>query len=198
MPHSYEAPSRPLQVGMFPLAISPLDPGFLRNERGQLYYAHRFFAMSPEDPTVVPDSPRGGQVLDYGAYIQDSWKVAPGLTINAGLRWDGEQTRSYAGQTVLRFENQWPPRIGVVWDPWKNGATKIYAFAGRFSYALPTAAAGLSFGSFTSLETYNFDPVGVTQDPGVIGHERAFVRGTGAFGPAVGCINLSSMICFHV
>jgi hypothetical protein len=157
----------------------------IRNERGQLYYAHRFFAVSPEDPTVVPDSPRGAQVLDYGAYIQDSWKVAPGLTINAGLRWDGEQTRDYAGRTVLRFEDQWQPRIGVVWDPWKNGATKIYAFAGRFSYALPTVAAGVTFGSFTSLETYNFDPVGVTQDPGVIGHERAVVRGTGAFGPPV-------------
>ena len=148
----------------------------IRNERGQLYYAHRFFAVSPEDPTVVPDSPRSARVLDYGAYVQDSWKVAPGLTINAGLRWDGEQTRDYAGQTVLRFDNQWQPRVGVVWDPWKNGATKIYAFAGRFSYALPTAAAGLSFGSFTNLETYNFDPVGVTQDPGVIGHERAVVR----------------------
>ena len=31
---------------------------WIRNERGQLYYAHRFFAVSPEDPTVVPDSPR--------------------------------------------------------------------------------------------------------------------------------------------
>ena len=123
-------------------------------------------------------------MLDYGAYVQDSWEVTPGLTINAGLRWDGEQTRNYAGQTVLRFENQWQPRVGVIWDPWRDGATKIYAFAGRFSYALPTVAAGISFGSFTVLETYNFDPVGVTHDPGVIGHGKAFVRG-GAFGPAV-------------
>ena len=64
----------------------------------------------------------------------------------------------------------------MVWDPWKNGATKIYAFAGRFSYALPTVAAALSFSSATILETYNFDPVSVTQDPGVIGHEKAVVR----------------------
>ncbi len=70
----------------------------IRNEQGQLYYAHRFFAVSPEDPTVVPDSPRSAQVLDYGAYVQDSWEVAPGLTINAGLRWDGEQTSDYAGR----------------------------------------------------------------------------------------------------
>jgi hypothetical protein len=157
---------------------------WIRNERGQLYYAHRFFAVSPEDPTVVPDFPRSVRVLDYGAYIQDSWKMAPGLTINAGLRWDGEQTRNYAGQTFLRFEDQWQPRVGVVWDPWRDGATSVYVFAGRFSYALPTAEA-LSFGSFTSLETYNFDPISVTQDPGVIGHEKAVVRSTGAFGSPV-------------
>lgn len=157
---------------------------WIRNERGEPYYAHRFFAVSPEDPTVVPSFPRNARVLDYGAYIQDSWRVAQGLTINAGLRWDGEQTRNYAGQTFLRFEKQWQPRVGVVWDPWKDGATKIYAFAGRFSYAMPTVAA-LSFGNITSLETYNFDPVGVTQDPGVIGHPKADVRRTGALGSPV-------------
>ena len=35
---------------------------------------------------------------------------APGLTVNVGLRWDGEETRNYAGQTVLRFTNDWQPR----------------------------------------------------------------------------------------
>jgi hypothetical protein len=157
---------------------------WIRNEQGQLYYAHRFFAVSPEDPTTVPGFPRSARVLDYGAYIQDSWRVAQGLTINAGLRWDGEQTRNDAGQTFLRFENQWQPRVGVVWDPWKNGATKIYGFAGRFSYALPTVVA-LSFGSTTIIDTYNFDPVSVTQDTSVIGHPKADVRATGAFGDPV-------------
>ena len=114
-------------------------------------------------------------MLDYGVYAQDSWRVAPGLTINIGLRWDGEQTRNYAGETVLSFDNAWQPRIGVVWDPWKNGATKIYAFAGRFSYALPTVAAALSFSSATHVETYNFDPVSVTQDSGVIRPRQALV-----------------------
>ena len=65
----------------------------------------------------------------------------------------------------------------MVWDPWKNGATKIYAFAGRFSYALPTAAAALSFAnaSGSSRPTTSIRSAS-TQDPGVIGHERASVR----------------------
>ena len=101
-------------------------------------------------------------------------RCRPGLTVNVGLRWDGEQTNNYAGQTVLRFNNDWQPRIGVVWDPWRDGATKVFAFAGRFSYALPTVAAAASFGNFPGLhQTYNFDPVSVVQDPNVLRPRRA-------------------------
>ena len=115
----------------------------------------------PDDPTPVPDFPNEAQVLDYGVYLQDSWKAAPSLTVNLGLRWDGEQTRNYRGPTVLSFDDQWQPRVGVVWDPWRDGETKVYAFAGRFSYAFPTAAAALTFGNQTSFTTFNFDPVSV-------------------------------------
>ena len=141
---------------------------FVLNEYGQLYYVHRFFAVGPDDPSVVPDWKQHGQVLDYGAYVQDSWRVAQGLTINLGLRWDGEKTRNQLGQTVLSLQN-WQPRVGVVWDPWGNGATKIYGFVGRFSYAIPTAQAAAAFSNVTLFQTYNFDPVSVVQDPNVIG-----------------------------
>jgi hypothetical protein len=141
----------------------------IRNEYGQLYYRHQFYAVSPNDLTLVPN-PTGAQVLDYGVYLQDSWRAAPGLTVNLGLRWDGERTRNYEGRTVLQFNNQWQPRVGVVWDPWRDGATKVFASAGRFSYALPTVAAAQSFNSQTFMTTYNFDPVSVVQDPDVLGH----------------------------
>ncbi len=35
---------------------------------------------------------------DFGAYLQDSWRAAPGLTVNAGLRWDGENGVNDAGE----------------------------------------------------------------------------------------------------
>jgi hypothetical protein len=158
---------------------------WVRNEKGQPYYMHQFFAVSPDDPTVVPSRPVSARVLDYGVYLQDSWRAAPGLTINLGLRWDGEQTRSEAGQTVLSFDNQWQPRIGVIWDPWRDGATKVFASAGRFSYALPTVAAAIVYSRSTLLRTFNFDPVSVVQDPNVIGHEETVVLGTGALGDPV-------------
>jgi len=157
----------------------------IQNEYGQPYYAHRFYAVSLDDPTPVVNWPSSARVLDYGAFLQDSWKVTPGLTLNVGLRWDGETTKNYLGRTVLNFDNAWQPRVGVTWDPWQDGRTKIFAFAGRFSYALPTVAAALSFGSFALLQTYNFDPVSVIQNPNVINHSQYDVLGGGIYGDPV-------------
>ncbi|HEY3173973.1 MAG TPA: TonB-dependent receptor, partial [Thermoanaerobaculia bacterium] len=157
-----------------------------RNERGELYYVHQFVAVSPEDPTVVPGSRRRAEVEDIGVYLQDSWKAARGLTVNSGLRWDGETSKNYLGETVLRLRTAWQPRIGVVWDPWSTGATKIFVFAGRFSYALPTVQVAAAFGNHTLLETYNHDPISVTQDPSVLNHgHQKLLEGGGPFGEAV-------------
>jgi Carboxypeptidase regulatory-like domain/TonB-dependent Receptor Plug Domain len=137
----------------------------LSNVFGTPYYEHFFFGVSAEDPTPVPQIFRIAETEDFGAYLQDSWKAASNLTINAGLRWDGENTLDYAGRTVLRLRTAWQPRLGVIWDPWRDGATKVYAFAGRFSYALPTAQAAVLFANFSGLVSYNFDPISVVQDP---------------------------------
>ncbi|HEY6929254.1 MAG TPA: TonB-dependent receptor [Thermoanaerobaculia bacterium] len=154
----------------------------VRNEYGQTYYRHNFFAVSPTDPTPVPAYHGRAQVYDYSAYAQDFWRLAPGLTVNLGVRWDGERTHDYSGRTV--FETSlWQPRIGVAWDPWRDGATKVYAFAGRFSYAMPTQTAlSLFLNSYTRIATINFDPVSVAQDPTVLNHGKPEVSAVGAFG----------------
>ena len=156
---------------------------WLRNEFGQSYYFHRYFAVSPTDPTPVAADYRRAQVLDYGAYLQDSWKPGQGLTVNAGLRWDGEVVRDYFGDSILRF-NELQPRLGVAWDPWRNGRTKLYASAGRFSSALPTTGTAFTFGKLSSLGVSNFDPVSVVQDPNVFRHGRR-QGGGGLFAEAV-------------
>ncbi len=157
----------------------------LQNEYGQPYYAHRYYAVSFDDPTPVADWASNARVLDYGVFLQDSWKVVPNLTVNVGLRWDGESTRDYSGQTVFHYDDMWQPRIGVVWDPWSDGATKVYASAGRFSYALPSVAASISFASYAMIQTYNFDPVDVTQSPDVINHSDYDRWAGGTYGELV-------------
>jgi outer membrane receptor protein involved in Fe transport len=140
------------------------------NFYGQLFYAHDFIAVSPTDltPTVGFTAPK---TRDYGAFLQDTWRVAPGWTVSAGLRWDGEDIRDYSGATVIKT-TLWQPRLGVVWDPKGDGSAKVYAFAGRFGYALPTDLSVRAYGNETFAETYNFDPVNTAQDPRVIGFSR--------------------------
>ena len=142
------------------------------NPYGTTYYQHDFIAASVQDLTPVANAVRHVDIRSYSAYAQDSWKAGPGLTINAGLRWDGQQTRSQYGGTVLGLYDGWQPRVGVTWDPWKNGATKIYGFVGRFDYALPTALVLNSFASITRLLTCNYSLTEVTPQPPILGCEQ--------------------------
>ena len=149
------------------------------NDYGQTYYQHDFFSagassQDPIDNTVTPKS------INYGGYLQDSWKVIPGLTMNAGIRWDQEDIQDYTGTTAIKTKNEWQPRIGVIWDPKGNGAAKIYGFFGRFYYAIPTDLNVRAYGAQTQVSTWNFDAINTHQDASVLGHPKPFIQG-GAF-----------------
>jgi outer membrane receptor protein involved in Fe transport len=154
------------------------------NERGQTYYQHSFFAVSPTDRTPLDESVTEGGTRELGAYLQDTWRIASGWTINAGLRWDEERILDYNRDAILVTTNEWQPRLGVVWDPKRDGRTKVYAFVGRFYYSLPTDLVVRSFGNQTTVRTYNFDPVNLVHDPAVLRHADPDISG-GAFATPV-------------
>ena len=137
------------------------------NELGTVYYKHDFYSASPLD--LVP-AERVGRPhnIDTGFYLQDSWRAAPGLTVNAGLRYDQQDFRDSSDARIFQTTDGWQPRLGVVWDPTRGGRMKVYASAGRFSYALPTRVGAFVL-PFYSISTYNFDPVDTAQSPGVPG-----------------------------
>jgi hypothetical protein len=144
------------------------------NERGRTYYVHEYSAVSETHLTQLADGRFRANLREIGAYAQDSWKPAAGLTINAGLRWDGEYLQDYQGVTRLSLTNQWQPRLGIVWDPWHDGRTKVYASAGRFDFAMPTVAMTWWFANVTGVDSYNFDPLSLTPDPSVVPFAPAF------------------------
>ncbi len=102
-------------------------------------------------------------------FIQDKWQPLSNLTIQAGLRWEAQIQpdpitpadevfyadfigKTSHGQefpsdgTMPSDKNMWQPRLGVTWDPTKDGKTVVRANAGIYN----ARVAGLSFASTRS------------------------------------------------
>jgi hypothetical protein len=72
-------------------------------------------------------------------FLRDSYRpeFLPGLTLNAGLRWELEQLKDAEGETLISLSDNIAPRIGVVYDWTQKGLSKIYASYGQFYEAIP-------------------------------------------------------------
>jgi hypothetical protein len=90
-----------------------------------------------------------------GAFVTDSWKVTPALMVTLGLRYDWYGTPTEAQNRFVVFDSatdtlqhvgqgsgpglaynqngRFEPRIGLAWDPFKNGKTVV-----RSAYAIMT------------------------------------------------------------
>lgn len=74
---------------------------------------------------------------EYGAYIQDDWKITHRLALNAGLRWDTEtspteRNHHLAAGICVTCENSISSSIGAVTLP--NGATMVSPIMGTAQF----------------------------------------------------------------
>ncbi len=147
-------------------------------------YQHRYFAMTPLsgancvgkiDPTgpaafpnctgyAIAPSVDNNPITDNAAlFAQDSFRVLKNLTINAGIRYEQQSLKDYTGATIVKVNDEWAPRLGVVWDFMNNGRSKIYGNVGRFYEVIPqdiqTRALGNEFTIITRNSSANPDPV---------------------------------------
>jgi len=104
---------------------------------------------------VVQDYGSFGKATSYNHafFFQDSWTIAKGLTINAGLRIEkeylpGETTNGGFPAKPIQFGwgDKIAPRIGVAWDPFGNGKMKIFGGYGVFNDTMKLNLAISSFG----------------------------------------------------
>ena len=146
------------------------------NGTGTVYYRHRFYlndqvaGFNKDDVstwqiavplTVEPDS------YNTSFYVQDAWTAGAGLTVNAGIRWEGQDVRSRDRTSAFKLSDNWAPRVGVVWDVTRTGRSKLYANWGRFYENIPMDINIRAFGGEIQGITNNFDPSpsNIIQDP---------------------------------
>lgn len=98
---------------------------------------------------------------NIGFYLQDEWKIARSLTLNAGVRYDLQFLRTISTDT-----NNVSPRIGLAWSPFAARTTVVRASFGLYYDRVPLRAianALISAGNTTdpaqaNLLSYTYSP----------------------------------------
>lgn len=103
---------------------------------GGAYY--NIYASAPNELEVITFSNNGSFKAEQTAlYLQDSWDVTDGLSLQLGLRNDRYDYKNAQGVSYISIDDQWAPRLGLNWDPFGAGADRIYGSIG--DYYLPIA-----------------------------------------------------------
>ena len=106
-------------------------PGFYIFDTDEPFDPANFFTY----PFLLVKSPKRADIdspyWEVGAFVQDSWRVTPRLTLNYGLRYNYYQVQFLDIDTSnLRHFN---PRFGFSWDPIGDGRTVIRGGIGTYS-----------------------------------------------------------------
>ncbi len=112
----------------------------------QAYFDFRTigYLSGPDTPVFLQFQDQKPTAILPGAFLQDSWNLFDKVTLNIGVRFDSEYMYNQTGQLALALNNQWAPRLGLIWDPTYQGKSKIYASYAFYYEAVPLDLADRS------------------------------------------------------
>ena len=138
---------------------------------------HTYFLAQPYNCTVLTDGSRGNFGLvdpstcnawqstewsrtdltsrGLSVFLQDSYRPLSNLTVNIGLRYDQEELLDGRGTARLRLTDQWSPRLSIVWDPLRDGRSKVFASYGRYYQSMPQSLAQYIVSDSGSVVAFN-------------------------------------------
>ncbi len=110
-------------------------------------------------------SSSGTNFRTHSLFANDTWAVNDRLTLNLGLRFDGNHGKNSSGELVAD-DSLLSPRLGLVFDPKGDGKTTINASWGRYVAAIANSVANASSpGGTPSILVYLYTGPDFNLDP---------------------------------
>jgi len=125
------------------------------------YCAGQYGYLTVQDFATILTAPASD--YNHALYVQDSWNVGKGLTLDVGLRMEKESLPAPGGVKVSAIDFPWSdkiePRLGAAWDPTGHGKMKIYGAYDVVNDVMKLLVAQTSFGAQAyELCTYALGP----------------------------------------
>jgi hypothetical protein len=95
------------------------------------------FLEGPDQPIYNNPQRASSVSTTIGGFVQDSWAIMDVVTLNAGVRVDGQYLFGDDGKLGMALANEWSPRIGAIWDPTQQGKSKIFANYAIYYESIP-------------------------------------------------------------
>lgn len=154
---------------------------------GALYY-YRTNGKGQDYVSVYNFRTGGSVAVDQKSwYLQDNWQVTDNVLAYVGMRNDSFDNKNGVGQTFVKQNHIWQPRVGFSWDVNGDGATKVFGTAGR--YALPIAAnvaLRAATPSYYTIQNFSYTDIDPTTGAPTLGDalgERQVVNGANGSTP---------------
>jgi hypothetical protein len=98
------------------------------------------------------------QQFNTAVFLQENYSPLSNLTLNLGVRWETQSLQDYRGSNALSITDNIAPRVGVIFDPSKEGRSKIFAHYGRYYESIPMALSDRGFGGLGTLGSLGTGP----------------------------------------
>jgi hypothetical protein len=113
------------------------------------------------DPITLAS--QGSNIRTHALFVNDSWRLSDGISLNLGLRWDKNQGEDAIGNLVSN-SSKLSHRLGIVWDPRHDGKWTISASTGRYVSAINSAIAETSPAGTSSSYTWFYQGPSINGD----------------------------------
>jgi TonB dependent receptor/Carboxypeptidase regulatory-like domain/TonB-dependent Receptor Plug Domain len=99
-------------------------------------------------------------------YLEDTWNITDNFLVYGGVRWDSFENKNGRGESYVKIDNQFAPRIGFSWDVNGDSSFKIFGNAGRFALPL-TANVAVRGASASIYQIQDFTYTGIDPETGL-------------------------------